>query len=441
MERIFELLPAGLQAEVYQLETTLQATSFSAGVLKGVQSRSLGGCALRVIQDGRMGFATATSPDSIPWMVQAALETAQMGKQTRLDWPTTTVESPALDQELTELTTAELATLADALQQRVHALNDGFLVQTDVRLVQETATVQNTAGGKAKTSRIWLAMNCGAELVTGHDILNIYGGLSTGRKAEIDLDGFVAEVFGPLLQAERVVAVPSGPQPVLLTSKAVASIIMDPLLSAFSGRSVQQRTSPLIGQLGERLFSENLTMTDDATLPMAPGTASMDDEGVPTRRLPLIEAGVVMGFAYDLNTAQQAGVVSTGHARRIGHTSGARLNSLPTPGFSNVIVQSGQLSFDGLLSTMGNGVVVDQISGTPGFNPSGEFTVTIQLGYLVRSGRIVGRIKNAMLSGNTFTALGQILALGKCAHWTGGGETGSLSVPAMVVDGLNVTAK
>ncbi len=43
-------------------------------------------------------------------------------------------------------------------------------------------------------------------------------------------------------------------------------------------------------------------------------SASYDDEGVPRRRNMLVEKGVLKGFIYDLKTAAQSGVESTGNA-------------------------------------------------------------------------------------------------------------------------------
>lgn len=441
MERIFELLPAGVEAEVYHLEEIDQSAAYSAGVLKGVQSRALGGYALRVVKDGRVGFATTSSSGSIPWMVEAALATAEMGRPAKFSWPTGSTASDCSDPELETLTSDQLRAAADDLRQKVQGLNKDFLINASASLVKEKTTVMNTSGGRGKTSRSRLSISCGAELVSGQDILNIHCGMSTGRLSELSSDALVEASFGPLMQAGQVVPAVSGPQPVLLTSKAFTSVVIGPLLAAFSGRNVQQRTSPLADKVGDRVFDEKLTIADDATLPMAPSSAGIDDEGVATRRFPLIESGVVKGFIYDLSTGTQADVESTAHARKIGRTSGARLNSLPAPGYSNLIVQPGELSFADLLKIVGNGVIVDQISGTPGFNPSGEFSVTIQLGYLVKDGQIAGRIKNAMLSGSAFQALTKIMAIGKDVRWNGGGENGALSVPAVVLDGLRVIAK
>lgn len=439
MADLFDLLPGKVEAELYQLQTRDETARFNAGVLQSCQSRRLGGTALRLVRDGRLGFAATSDPNLASSMVRAALAATDMGQKVDLAWPSACTPSLDTDPDLESLSTEGLIALAEQWQQSICRRNPDFLVETEATLVEETASIRNTAGGNGNSRRVRLALSCTAELVAGQDILNVYGGVTIGRLADLDLPGLNQTLFGSLIEAPEVVSASSGYQTVLFTSKAFASIIKDPLLAAFSGRNVLQHTSSLAGKLGERVFSEQLTVTDDATIPLAPSSCSIDDEGVPTARFPLVTAGMVAGFAHDLSSAAAAGAASTGHARKVGRTSGARLSALPQPGFSNLVVQPGDMGFEQLVSCMNHGVIVDQISGTPGFNPGGDFSVTIQLGFLVKAGRIAGRIKNTMLTGNAFSAMANIVALGRDANWLGGGESGALLVPPMLVDGLKVT--
>ena len=194
MERIFKLLPTSVEAEIYHLEEIDQSAAYSAGVLKGVQARTLGGYALRVVKDGRVGFATTSSSDSIRWMVEAALATAEIGRQAKFHWPTSSTTSHCADPELEGLSSDELRTMADELRLKVHGLNSDFLVNAGALLVKEKTTVMNTAGGKSETSRARLSLSCGAELVSGQDILNIHCGMSVGRLSDLCTDGLIDEI-------------------------------------------------------------------------------------------------------------------------------------------------------------------------------------------------------------------------------------------------------
>ncbi|NJM28619.1 MAG: TldD/PmbA family protein, partial [Pseudanabaena sp. RU_4_16] len=81
------------------------------------------------------------------------------------------------------------------------------------------------------------------------------------------------------------------------------------------------------------------------------------------------------------------------------------------------------------------GIVVDQIlGGGPGI--SGDFSVNIDLGYRVKNGEIVGRVKDTMVAGNAYTALQNLIHLSGDNEWQG-----SIYLPSMLVDSLTVTSR
>jgi PmbA protein len=86
-----------------------------------------------------------------------------------------------------------------------------------------------------------------------------------------------------------------------------------------------------------------------------------------------------------------------------------------------------------LAATLKNGLIVDQVLGEDS-DLSGDFSINIDLGYRVKNGEIVGRVKDTMLSGNIYKALNQVTAVASDRAWHG-----SLYVPAMIVEGLTIT--
>ena len=84
---------------------------------------------------------------------------------------------------------------------------------------------------------------------------------------------------------------------------------------------------------------------------------------------------------------------------------------------------------------MKNGLIVDQVLGDD-TDLSGDFSVNVDLGYRVKNGKIVGRVKDTMLSGNIYKALNQVTAVASDRNWYG-----SLYVPAMIVEGLSITSR
>ncbi|HEY5625667.1 MAG TPA: DNA gyrase modulator, partial [Dehalococcoidia bacterium] len=67
------------QAEAYQVANEETPVKFEANRLKELNSRHTSGVALRVIANGRIGFASSTRPDDVRDLVSAAMETAPFG--------------------------------------------------------------------------------------------------------------------------------------------------------------------------------------------------------------------------------------------------------------------------------------------------------------------------------------------------------------------------
>jgi PmbA protein len=206
---------------------------------------------------------------------------------------------------------------------------------------------------------------------------------------------------------------------------------MSPLLSGFSGKAVLQGSSPLVGKLGERVLDPRLSVWDEPTWPYSPGSRMCDDEGVPARRLPLVEKGVIASYLYDLQTAAQAGTNSTGSAHR-------GLGSAPSPGSSVVVIGEGDVLYSDMLKSISSGLVVERLLGAGQSNVlGGDFNANVLLGFRIDGGVVTGRVKNAVISGNVYSTLKEISGIGQESHWVGGW----LRTPALCSQNVSVAAK
>jgi len=167
-------------------------------------------------------------------------------------------------------------------------------------------------------------------------------------------------------------------------------------------------------------------------VPFRPSSAVVDDEGMPTRRTPLIEDGCVASFYYDLQTAGLCGRESTGNGFR-------GLGSLPNPSTSTLLFAEGDVHFSDMLADVKEGILVDQVIGAWAGNVlAGDFSATVHLGYKIENGVIAGRVKDTMVAGNVFEALrNQVVAVGAQPVWVGG----SLHVPPLYFRAMSVSAK
>jgi PmbA protein len=185
------------------------------------------------------------------------------------------------------------------------------------------------------------------------------------------------------------------------------------------------------GKLGEQLFDEKLTIVDDPTLDGRPGSGSHDDEGVPRQRRALIDHGKLCSFIYDLKTAALAGAEPTGHGER-------GLFDLPSPSFSNLIVEGGDASLADMVAGIEKGLLVESILGLGQGNIiNGDFSNNLDLAFKIEGGEIVGRVKDVSIAGNVYEDLRAIEAISREAEWVYGG----FRLPYILLPELNVVTK
>jgi PmbA protein len=161
-------------------------------------------------------------------------------------------------------------------------------------------------------------------------------------------------------------------------------------------------------------------------------SSPFDDEGTPTQEKIWIERGVLQGFYGDIRTCQELGIAPSGNGFR------GDLGNYPSPGLFNLAIAASQTVQGDILelaATLKDGLIVDQVLGDDA-DISGDFSINVDLGYRVKNGEIVGRVKDTMLTGNIYAALNQVTAVASDRQWHG-----SLYGAAMIVEGLSITSR
>jgi predicted Zn-dependent protease len=123
---------------------------------------------------------------------------------------------------------------------------------------------------------------------------------------------------------------------------------------SLGGRHYLDGVSPVSGQLGAQVVSPFLTVIDDGTDASGLPT-TFDSEGLPKRRVVLIDRGRLAGVVHDAASAHRAGVLPTGHSAPPGWRFGAD----PIP--SHLLIDSGDASDDDLVAAVGSGVSIQRV--------------------------------------------------------------------------------
>jgi PmbA protein len=287
------------------------------------------------------------------------------------------------------------------------ALYDAKIERTIIR-----AEIANSYGARTTFDKTSFEGYIYGSITREGDVIGIYEADSSGA-FENQPEEWADVTVKKLNDAIKVVNIPAGDYPCILMPKAMD--IFGPLLSALNARMVLKDMSPFKDKVGEQIMDPRINIDDDGLYGRMPGTQPVDDEGITSQVTPLIKNGVLMGFIHDLHTAKKMGVQPTGNGMRAG------LAGNPRAGYSTLVLRPGDKSLDELIAGIKKGVLIDQIMGAHQASPfSGDFSVSINLGYVIEDGKIIGRFKDGMLAGNAFRMLkDQLVEIGSELKYTG----------------------
>ncbi len=403
------------EAEVFSVSRSETDAVFETNRLKHVVTRETSGRALRLVKGGRIGFSASNKLDGTRELVQMALEMAPFGAEAKFQFPSSQHYSriEVFDPAVEQVTAEQMVELGQSLIDKVRAQTPDLVCQGGVSKNSITLEIVNSRGGQATYKKSVFSIGVEGVLIRGTDMLFVGDSESSCRPIS-DHKTVSHNTIEQLERAKETAASAEGKLPVIFTPIGVASTLLMPLAMAVNGKTVLQGASPLGHRKGEQVFDKRLSIIDDPMIEFRPGSRFCDDEGVPSQRTPLISKGLVANFLYDLQTAALAGTKSTGSASR-------SLASLPSPSLSAIVIDEGDTSFEDMLADIKDGLVVEELMGASMGNVlGGDFSGNVLLGYRVQNGKLVGRVKDTMVTGNIYEALKDIRAIGNKARWVSG---------------------
>jgi PmbA protein len=436
LEHLMEVLRSARReaekAEVFSVSSRAMPMQFEANELKQVQTKESSSTALRIFREGRIGFATASGGGGLEALVDMAVETSQFGSPANFQFPSSREYSEVFifDPEVEGIAMERMIEIGKELIARIRGHTPDILCDVQVTKGTSSISLINSQGGEGRYDSSFFGLSLEGILVRDTDMLFVGDSESSCRLSD-NIDDLADRVIWQLEMAKEKAAVSTKLLPIIFTPNGVASALLSPLVLAFNGKSVLEGASPLKDKLGAQVFDKKLSLWDDATIAYGVGSYPFDDEGVSSQRLPLVTNGVVANFLYDLQTAALAGTQSTGNGQRVG-------GGFPSPAISSLILSGGDVSFQAMLEDMKEGLVVEQLIGADQGNLlGGDFGGNVLLGYKVKNGEIVGRVKDTMIAGNVYQVLKELLGIGREARWVGG----ILQTPPLYCSSVSVTTK
>ena len=428
-------------AELFRIDRETTPIALVGEGLEAIATRQNTGWALRVIDAGRLGFASTNDSRSSEALIEAARAAARFGDAADFSFASSMSDDPLTlhDPRLEDLSLEDLVELGETSHQRLRALAPDAEIRIDVERRLDRISIQTTEGLQAEERRSSLGLSVGVVRAKKDDIFTVSRAVALRHLDEPRIEAMVRTLAATLGRGERMAPAPSGELPVVFAPSAVVAFLL-PILSGCNGRNVHLGMSPLAGRLGEPVFDPRFTLYDDGRAADGMWGGSFDDEGTPTRTTVLVDEGALKTFLYDRRTGRDAGAESTGNGRKEGRWyEPSEFRIPPGPSFSNLRILPGDRPADGLVGEIDRGLWIEEVLGLGQGNlSSGDFSNTVGVGFLIEHGEVVGRVKNVMIAGNAYRLLkDHLIGIADTPEWT----FGRLCSPAIAVSGVSVSSK
>jgi TldD protein len=298
---------------------------------------------------------------------------------------------------------------------------DSKIATTSVRYGDSTQriTLATSEGTMLEQTWVDMEMRFAATARNGETVQT--GRETTGsRRAYEDLTGLDSQVRGAAQRAVDALAL----QPV---KGNIYTVVIDPILSGLfvheafghlSEADMAYENPDLLEvmELGRRFGPDCLQIYDGATPEGHRGSYRYDDEGTPATTTQLIQDGVLVGRLHSRETAGKLGELPTGNARCLDY------RFPPIVRMTNTWIQQGTTPVSDLFAGITTGVYAR--NWLEGMTNGEMFTFTAGEAWMIRNGELAEPVRDVTLSGNVFTTLADIEAIGDDFFWDESGGCG-----------------
>ncbi len=413
------------------------------GKVERTQSRHRAGVAVRVLADGAWGFASTGSLDRDA--IRRAIDNARIAARSA---------GGARRDGLKELPAAELARgsfdqpgiddlLSRSLEEKIgmattleaHTRGDSSQVRSATcsyaEVFEEKAIV--TSDGAAATFRLVrpeLRLQAIAErdgqLSTGFESIGVTGGWDclfrngTGEHYAAKAAGTAVD----LLSAGH----PEGGRATVIMAPSIVGLLVHEAIGHTVEADFVQAGSVAQGKIGQMVASPLVTLCDSGTSEFydgAGGTIPVDDEGVRTGRTTIIEAGRLVSYLHNRESAARFGVTPTGNARAWEYSN------QPLIRMRNTYMAPGEQTLEEMIASTEDGYLLDGPRNGQA-DSSGEFMFGVQEARRIRGGKLAELVKGVTISGIAFDVLATVDAVSREFRWDLGSGYCGKGQPAKV---------
>ncbi len=427
------------EAEAFVFNSDITSTAIRTAIIdarRGAPS----GIGIRVVKDGKVGFAATSGTDEAQ-LRQVAEESVAVARIRPLDPDFKHLPDPIkrpsregiIDDYVIELSEKDalkevsmLAKTAFEHDKRIKSLFGNVTVWMGAFAVANSRGILSTTKGAYIDAGVYcIAVKNGRQKTGSESIysrkLEDFSEIGT-KAADRSLKMLEAKPLGKSLRTTTI-----------WENVSIEYLLGSMLRTASNARNVQEGKSYFKGKIGEKVASDIVNVVDDGQLPEGLSTQKIDAEGVPMQTTALIDRGVLKTYLYDSYSALRENKESTGNATR---QRPEPFLHLPTASITNVVVKAGRKDLESLIAEVDEGVLItDMVMGAINANTTtGEFSVVSPNSFLIEKGEITTPLEPVTIAGNLFQALRRVQNIGCDARLQEMGK-----IPSIIIEDLTVS--
>ena len=409
--------------EAHLEESKAGHITYRGRALESVDQTTVVGGNVRAFVKGGWGFASFNSLDALPNRVEQAVKQARLvgREESKLAQVAPVVDFVPLEMSQNPTTiplaekTKQLDEYLDIIwhtpQIRTATINYGDSLKKSIYL--------NSSGSYIEQTRADITLRL--TVVATKEGETQQAGFSLGSRGDFSsIQGLHKQIADT---AQRAVALLSAPQ----VKGGEYTVVLDPVLAgvfvheAFGHLSESDFVYENDGMrqimtLGKEFGGIELNIIDSATMPGLRGSYKYDDEGVPASETYLIREGKLVGRLHSRETAAKMNEQPTGNARAINY------QYPPIVRMTNTYIKPDAASFADIIGDIEEGVYAKNWYG--GTTSMEMFTFSAGEAYMIRHGKLAELVRPVVLTGNVFTTLKNIDAIGNDLEMNQGGGCG-----------------
>ena len=403
------------------------STTVRLGEVETIEHNSDNGMGITVYFGHRKGSASTTdlTPDAVRSAVRAACNIARFTTEDEFSGLANADEMLKQQPDLDLFHPWDI-NIDDAIEMAIEC--ETAARDTDKRIVNSEGATLNTAAGYHVygNSNGFLgaypstrhSLSCSVIAQDGDSMQRDYWydtSRLSGKLASAESIGHkTAERTLARLNARRI---KTGNVPVVFRNDVAPSLLRS-FTSSIRGSALYRKSTFMLDKLGDQIFPDFVTISENPLLPQGLGSSAYDGDGVATRARNIVENGILNNYILDAYSSRKLNLPNTGNAG----------------GVRNLAIESGDMSFEQLLKEMKTGLVVTEMMGQ-GVNPvTGDYSRGAA-GFWVENGEIQFPVEEITIAGNLIDMFKGLIAVGNDTDNPGSIRTGSWLINQMSVAG------